>query len=75
MRISIAGKVCFVLLLIFSSVLIGITAHQAYRERQMALAMHGTQAQQLLQAYGEGRCTRRRNRLRLFGDKHCGNAF
>lgn len=54
MRISIAGKVCFVLLLIFSSVLIGITAHQAYRERQMALAMHGTQAQQLLQAYGEG---------------------
>ena len=54
MRISIAGKVCFVLLLIFSSVLIGITAHQAYRERQMALAMHGTQAQQLLQAYSEG---------------------
>lgn len=54
MRISIAGKVCFVLLLIFSSVLVGITAHQAYRERQMALAMHGTQARQLLQAYSEG---------------------
>jgi hypothetical protein len=34
MRISIAGKVVFVLLLIFSSVLVGITAHQAYRERR-----------------------------------------
>lgn len=54
MRISIAGKVCFVLLLIFSSVLIGTTSHQAYRERQMALAMHGTQAQQLVHAYIEG---------------------
>ncbi|MBP8065139.1 MAG: HAMP domain-containing protein [Aeromonadaceae bacterium] len=54
MRISIAGKVCFVLLLIFSSVLIGTTSHQAYRERQMAMLMHGTQAQQLLHAYIEG---------------------
>ena len=54
MRISIAGKVCFVLLLIFSSVLIGTTSHQAYRERQMALAMYGLQAEQLLQAYLEG---------------------
>ena len=54
MRISIAGKVCFVLLLIFSSVLIGITSHQAYRERQMAMLMHTTQAQQLVHAYIEG---------------------
>jgi len=31
MRISIAGKVCFVLLIIFSSVLIAITAYQSQR--------------------------------------------
>ncbi len=33
MRISIAGKVCFVLLMIFSSVLVAITGQQAQREQ------------------------------------------
>ena len=72
MRISIAGKVCFVLLLIFSSVLIGITAHQAYRERQMALAMHGTQAQQLLQGIRSA-ITHLHGRGLLHGDLYAHN--
>lgn len=53
--------------------LIGITAHQAYRERQMALAMHGTQAQQLLPAYGRLDIACRRNSS-CQPMRHCGNA-
>lgn len=54
MRISIAGKVCFVLLIIFSSVLIAITAYQAQRERELVLQVAHSQAKLLLQSYLDG---------------------
>lgn len=54
MRISIAGKVCFVLLIIFSSVLIAITAYQAQRERDLVLQVAHSQAKLLLQSYLDG---------------------
>lgn len=39
MRISIAGKICFVLLMIFSSVLLGITTYQSRLEHDMMLQL------------------------------------
>lgn len=39
MRISIAAKICFVLLLLFSTVLLGTTTYQTKRERQWALSL------------------------------------
>jgi methyl-accepting chemotaxis protein len=54
MRISIAGKVCFVLLIIFSSVLIAITGYQAHRERELVLQVAQTQAELFLKSYLDG---------------------
>lgn len=44
MRISIAGKICFVLLMIFSSVLLGITTYQSRLEHDMMLQLSRNEA-------------------------------
>ncbi len=54
MRISITGKICFILLIIFSSVLISSTLYQAYRERQLVLQIGIEHVSSLLQSYKNG---------------------
>ncbi len=54
MRISITGKICFILLIIFSSVLISTTLYQAYRERQLVLIIGTEHVSTLLQNYQNG---------------------
>ena len=44
MRISIAGKICFVLLMIFSFVLLGVTAYQARLEYRLVLSLSKAEA-------------------------------
>ena len=46
MRISIAGKICFVLLMIFSCVLLGVTTYQAHLEHQMLWLQSKSEARQ-----------------------------
>ena len=50
MRISIAGKICFVLLMIFSSVLLGVTTYQARLEHGMVLRLGWEEARHMLLA-------------------------
>lgn len=54
MRISIAGKICFILLLIFSSILVATTGYQAYRERHLALDLARLHAEQHMRVYLAG---------------------
>ena len=51
MRISIAGKICFVLLLLFSAVLLGTTTYQAKREQQSVVALFDAKARMAMQDY------------------------
>ena len=51
MRISIAGKICFVLLLLFSGVLLGTTTYQTKREQQSVLALADAKARMVIQDY------------------------
>ena len=51
MRISIAGKICFVLLLLFSGVLLGTTTYQTKREQQSVLALADAKARMVMQDY------------------------
>lgn len=51
MRISIAGKICFVLLLLFSGVLLGTTTYQTKREQQSVLALADAKARMVMQGY------------------------
>lgn len=54
MRISITGKICFVLLIIFSGALLATTTFQAYRERELLLQLNQMQLEHEIQAYAEG---------------------
>jgi methyl-accepting chemotaxis protein len=49
MRISITGKICFILLVIFSLVLISTTLYQAYRERELVQKLGAEHVSALLQ--------------------------
>lgn len=51
MRISITGKICFILLIIFSLVLISTTLYQTFRERELVLRFSNEQVSSLLQNY------------------------
>lgn len=51
MRTSITGKMCFILLIIFSTVLISTTFYQAYRERQLISELGQAHVQTLAQNY------------------------
>lgn len=51
MRVSIAGKVCFILLIIFSTVLLAVTSLQSQHEKQQLLRNARQQADQALEAY------------------------
>lgn len=51
MRVSIAGKVCFILLIIFSTVLLAITSLQSQREQQQLVHNARQLADQALEAY------------------------
>lgn len=51
MRISIAGKICFVLLLLFSGVLLGTTTYQAKRDQQSVVALFDARARMAMQDY------------------------
>lgn len=52
MRISIAAKICFVLLLLFSAVLLGTTTYQTKRERQWALSLAEANAKAVALQFG-----------------------
>mgnify|MGYP000025188821 CR=1 FL=1 len=54
MRISITGKICFILLVIFSLVLISTTLYQAYRERELVQKLGAEHVSALLQNYRNG---------------------
>lgn len=54
MRISITGKICFILLVIFSLVLISTTLYQAFRERELVLKLGNEHISALLQNYKNG---------------------
>ncbi|GAA4498026.1 HAMP domain-containing protein [Pseudaeromonas paramecii] len=54
MHISITGKICFVLLLIFSSVLLGTTTLQSWRERSLLLELSQIQMGYQLDHYLHG---------------------
>ena len=54
MHISITGKICFVLLLIFSSVLLGTTTLQSWRERSLLLELSQIQMGYQLDHYLSG---------------------
>ena len=54
MRISITGKICFILLVIFSLVLISTTLYQAFRERELVLKLGTEHVSALLQNYRSG---------------------
>jgi methyl-accepting chemotaxis protein len=54
MRISITGKICFILLVIFSLVLISTTLYQAFRERELVLKLGTEHVSALLQNYRNG---------------------
>jgi methyl-accepting chemotaxis protein len=54
MRISITGKICFILLVIFSLVLISTTLYQAYRERELVLKISNEHVSELLESYSNG---------------------
>jgi Signal transduction histidine kinase, nitrate/nitrite-specific len=52
MRISIAAKICFVLLLLFSAVLLGTTTYQTNQERQWALSLAEANAKAVALQFG-----------------------
>lgn len=52
MRTSIAAKICFVLLLLFSAVLLGTTTYQTKRERQWALSLAEANAKAIALQFG-----------------------
>lgn len=54
MRISITGKICFILLIIFSLVLISTTLYQAFRERELVLRLSAEHVSSLLQSHRNG---------------------
>lgn len=54
MRISITGKICFILLIIFSLVLISTTLYQAFRERELVLKLSTEHVSSLLQSHQNG---------------------
>lgn len=54
MRISITGKICFILLVIFSMVLISTTLYQAFRERELVLKLGNEHIAALIQNYKNG---------------------
>lgn len=54
MRISITGKFCFILLIIFSTVLISSTLYQTYRERQLVFQLGQEHVKTLVQNYTNG---------------------
>lgn len=54
MRVSIAGKICFILLILFSLVLISTTLYQALRERELLLQMSEEKVDYQIQAYFDG---------------------
>ena len=54
MRISITGKICFILLIIFSLVLISTTLYQAFRERELVLKLSTEHVASLLQSHRNG---------------------
>ncbi len=54
MRVSIAGKICFILLILFSLVLISTTLYQATRDRQLLLTMSEEQVDYQIQSYFDG---------------------
>jgi methyl-accepting chemotaxis protein len=54
MRISITGKFCFILLIIFSAVLISTTLYQTYRERQLVFQLGQEHVKTLVQNYANG---------------------
>lgn len=54
MRISITGKICFILLIIFSLVLTSTTLNQAFRERELVLQLGAEHVSSLLQTYSNG---------------------
>lgn len=54
MRVSIAGKICFILLILFSLVLVSTTLYQALRERELLLQMSEEQVDYQIQSYFDG---------------------